>query len=104
MISSKFGIGQQVRHKLSETLGVIVDVDAEFSLDMPVPEEPSYDLHGTRPWYHVVMEDEAGDTVHTYVAEFQLTGEVYDEHPDQPVLDELAENVRQQLRAPHRCH
>ncbi|GAA0477393.1 MULTISPECIES: heat shock protein HspQ [Tatumella] len=104
MISSKFGIGQQVRHRLSGTLGVIVDVDAEFSLDMQASDENSSDIAGTSPWYHVVMEDESGDTVHTYIAEFQLTGEVYDEHPDQPVLDELAENVRQQLQAPYRCH
>lgn len=50
------------------------------------------------------MEDESGETVHTYIAELHLTGETYEEHPDQPVLDELAENVRQQLRVPHRYH
>lgn len=31
MIASKFGIGQQVRHRLSGVLGVIVDVDPEYS-------------------------------------------------------------------------
>lgn len=29
MIASKFGIGQQVRHRLSGVLGVIVDVDPD---------------------------------------------------------------------------
>jgi heat shock protein HspQ len=35
MIAIKFGIGQQVRHRLSGVLGVIVDVDPEYSLDEP---------------------------------------------------------------------
>lgn len=35
VIASKFGIGQQVRHKLLGYLGVVVDVDAEYSLDQP---------------------------------------------------------------------
>ena len=104
MISSKFGIGQQVRHRLSGTLGVVVDVDAEFSLSQPEAEAPGDDIPGETPWYHVVMEDESGETVHTYIAELHLTGETYEEPPDQPVLDELAENVRQQLRVPHRYH
>lgn len=33
MIASKFGLGQQVRHQLLGFLGVIVDVDPEYSLD-----------------------------------------------------------------------
>ncbi len=35
IIASKFGIGQQVRHKLLGYLGVIVDIDVEYSLDQP---------------------------------------------------------------------
>lgn len=104
MISSKFGIGQQVRHRLSGTLGVVVDVDAGFSPLMPEPENGSPEGAKESPWYYVVMEDESGDNVHTYIAEFHLTGETFAEHPEQPALDELAENVRQQLHAPHRLH
>jgi hemimethylated DNA binding protein len=32
MIASKFGIGQQVRHTLLGYLGVVVDIDPEYSL------------------------------------------------------------------------
>lgn len=39
MIASKFGIGQQVRHRLSGVLGVIVDVDPVYSLDDPQLDE-----------------------------------------------------------------
>lgn len=33
MITSKFGIGQQVRHKLLGSLGVVIDIDPEYALD-----------------------------------------------------------------------
>lgn len=39
MIASKFGIGQQVRHSLLGYLGVVVDIDPEYSLDDPSPDE-----------------------------------------------------------------
>lgn len=39
MIASKFGIGQQVRHTLLGYLGVIVDIDPEYSLDEPAADE-----------------------------------------------------------------
>ena len=39
MIASKFGIGQQVRHTLLGYLGVIVDVDPEYSLAEPEEDE-----------------------------------------------------------------
>lgn len=32
MIASKYGIGQQVRHSLLGYLGVVVDIDPEYSL------------------------------------------------------------------------
>jgi len=105
MIASKFGIGQQVRHRLSGVLGVIVDVDPEYSLDEPKIEDVgAEDKMRTAPWYYVVMEDEEGDQVHTYVAEIQLSGETSIEHPEQPSMDELAASVRQQLQAPHLRH
>ncbi|MNP35623.1 Heat shock protein HspQ [compost metagenome] len=52
------------------------------------------------PWYHVVMEDDEGQAVHTYLAEAQLSGEQQDEHPEQPSMDELAQTIRRQLQAP----
>lgn len=39
MIASKFGIGQQVRHSLLGYLGVVVDIDPEYSLDQPSADE-----------------------------------------------------------------
>lgn len=101
MIASKFGIGQQVRHSLLGYLGVVVDIDPEYSLDEPAPDElAANDELRRAPWYHVVMEDDNGQPVHTYLAEAQLKGESSDEHPEQPSLDELAKTIRQQLLAP----
>lgn len=105
MIATKFGIGQQVRHRLSGGLGVVVDVDAEYSLDTPdIDEVDESETLRTAPWYHVVMEDEEGERVHTYVSEIQLAGETSYEHPDQPMMDELAASIRQQLQAPRLRH
>ncbi len=57
MIASKFRIGQQVRHRLSGVLGVIVDVDPEYSLDDPqLDEVGATESLRAAPWYHVVME------------------------------------------------
>ena len=85
MIASKFGIGQQVRHSLLGYLGVVVAVNDELR---------------AAPWYHVVMEDDNGLPVHTYLAEAQLSSELQDEHPEQPSMDELAQTIRKQLQAP----
>lgn len=105
MIASKFAIGQQVRHRLSGTLGVVIDVDPEYSLDTPKPEEIySNESLQQLPWYHVVMEDDNGEPVHTYIAEIQLSGEIAGEHPDQPSMDELAASVRRQIQAPGLRH
>ncbi|WP_226374937.1 heat shock protein HspQ, partial [Pectobacterium quasiaquaticum] len=35
MIISKFGLGQQIRHKLLGFPGVIIDIDPEYSLETP---------------------------------------------------------------------
>ncbi|WP_318364399.1 heat shock protein HspQ [Enterobacter sp.] len=101
MIASKYGIGQQVRHTLLGYLGVVVDIDPEYSLDKPSVDELAVDEDlRDAPWYHVVMEDDNGQPVHTYLAEAQLTSEIQDEHPEQPSMDELAQTIRKQLQAP----
>ncbi|PKH24235.1 heat shock protein HspQ [Enterobacterales bacterium CwR94] len=105
MIASKFGIGQQVRHKLLGFLGVIVDVDPEYSLDEHDTDQVADDKAlRDAPWYHVVTEDEEGEPVHTYLAEAQIDSENDSEHPEQPSLDELAASIRQQLMAPRLRH
>ena len=102
MTASKFGLGQQVRHKLHGFLGVVVDVDAEYSLDDDPEEDEVATSESLReaPWYHVVMENEDGETVHTYLAEAQLSWELPGDHPEQPSMDELAASIREQLQAP----
>lgn len=101
MISSKFGIGQQVRHKLLGYLGVIIDVDPEYSLEKPTLDEITEDdALRKSPWYHVVMEDEEGKPIHTYLAEIQLGYENNSIHPDQSTLDDLSASIRLQLQAP----
>ncbi|WMY97343.1 MAG: heat shock protein HspQ [Arsenophonus sp.] len=100
--NSKFNIGQQIRHKLLGYLGVIVDVDPEYSLiDRHQNDEISSnaDLRAS-PWYYVVMEDDNGDPIHTYLAEAQITYELLKEHPEQSSLDELSESIKNQLKAP----
>lgn len=105
MIASKYGIGQQVRHQLLGFLGVIVDVDPEYSLTDPaIDEVDGGEALRATPWYHVVMEDEDGHTVQTYLAEAQIAWELPGEHPEQPSLDELAASIRQQLQAPRLRH
>ncbi len=101
MITSKFGIGQQVRHSLLGYLGVVVDIDPVYSLDDPDPDDlAANDELRALPWYHVVMEDDEGQPVHTYLAEAQLSSEPNEDHPEQPTMDELARTIRRQLQAP----
>jgi heat shock protein HspQ len=88
-------------HKLLGYLGVIIDVDAQYSLEKPKLEEVAIDeTFKSAPWYHVVMENEQGYPIHTYVAEAQIDREAFPAHPEQTMLDELAESIRNQLQAP----
>jgi len=102
MIASKFSIGQQVRHKLLGYLGVIIDVDPEYSLEKPLLDEiTTNDTFRSAPWYHVVMEDEEGKPLHTYLAEAQIgyvSSSLY--LTEQSALDELSESIRSQLKIP----
>jgi heat shock protein HspQ len=83
MKTSKFGVGQVVQHKQLHYRGVVVDVDAEFSLT----EEWYESVARTRPpkdqpWYRVLVD---GTTHETYVAEYQLQADPERrgiEHPD----------------------
>jgi len=105
MITSKFTIGQQVRHKLLGCLGVIVDVDPIYSLPKSKLEDVQLnDSLLDLPWYHVVIEDDKGQTVHTYLAEAQLDLETSGIHLDQPSLDDLAESIRFQFNETHLRH
>jgi heat shock protein HspQ len=86
-------------------LGVVIDVDAEYSLEKPKVEElETDDSMRTAPWYHVVMEDDKGEPVHTYLAEIQIDHEAARSHPEQSSLDDLAESIRSQLTLPRLRH
>ena len=101
MIASKFGIGQQVRYLAFRYPAAHLDIDPVYSLSEPSPDELAVnDELRAAPWYHVVMEDDNGLPVHTYLAEAQLSSELQDEHPEQPSMDELAQTIRKQLQAP----
>ncbi|QJC37563.1 heat shock protein HspQ [Enterobacteriaceae endosymbiont of Donacia bicoloricornis] len=102
MITSKFGIGQQVRHKLLGFLGVIVDIDPEYSLHDPkINEVAESKKLRNKPWYHVVMEDDNGQPIHTYLSEVQLSSEPLDnEHSENSSLDELSAAIKKQLITP----
>lgn len=101
MIATKFGIGQQVRHALLGYLGVVVDIDPEYALSEAHEGYLAINssLRNT-PWYHVVMENDNGMAVHTYLAEALLSGEGEQEHPEQASLDELAASIRKRLQTP----
>lgn len=105
MIAVKFDIGQQVRHKTFGYLGVVVDVDPEYSLSQPQAESLDIDDSLRRaPWYTVVTEDDHGDALQAYVSEMQLDKELFPVHPEHPVLDDFAHAVKKQLRNPQLLH
>lgn len=68
--SAAFSVGEIVHHRLFDYRGVVVDVDAEFSLsdewyEQVAKSRPPKD----EPWYHVLVH---GATHATYVAERNL--------------------------------
>ncbi len=102
MICSKFSIGQQVRHKLLGFLGVIIDIDPEYSLTEKKLENIKNENNKSfkkYPWYHVVTEDNNGQPIHIYLAEIQLSWETQKEHPEQPSLDKLSHSIKKQLKS-----
>ena len=70
VVKPKFAIGQLVHHRLFDYRGVVVDIDATFSLsdawyDQVAKSRPPKDA----PWYRVLV----GGAMHeTYVAEQNL--------------------------------
>ncbi|WMY97010.1 MAG: heat shock protein HspQ [Arsenophonus sp.] len=101
MNNSKFSIGQKIKHQLLGYPGVIVDIDPEYCLNKFKNKNIKY--HTTllaAPWYHVIMEDNNGEHIHTYLAEAQITYENYDEKQENSSLDELSKYIKTQLKNP----
>ncbi len=78
IITSKFNIGQLIKHQLLEFLGVIIDIDAKFSLKNYNNINKNKKLYNKNlyknfPWYHVIIEDNKGLHSHTYLSENQIS-------------------------------
>jgi heat shock protein HspQ len=89
---AQFGPGDLVRHRMFEYRGVVVDVDAAFSLSEEWYEQvarsrPPKD----QPWYHVLVHD-AEHT--TYVAERNLETDVAGQPVHHPLIDDCFDEFR----------
>jgi heat shock protein HspQ len=87
MKSSQYYVGQLVEHLKFGYRGVIVSVDAEFSLsdewyDQVARSRPPKD----HPWYHVLVD--RGDHA-TYVAERHLAASASSRQIEHPALGEF---------------
>ncbi len=68
--NARFSVGDVIRHQLFEYRGLVVDVDAEFSLTDEWYEAVARSRPPrNEPWYHVLVH---GATHVTYVAERNL--------------------------------
>ncbi len=98
---SKFNIGQQVRHKLFDFLGVIIDIDYEYSIiESNIEKKIIHNTFKKSPWYHVIMEDDNGYPIHIYLAEAQLSWEFNTEHIEKTSLDKLSDSIKKQFKTP----
>ncbi len=102
IIYSKFNIGQQVRHKLLNFLGVIIDIDPIYSLKNKFKFNNKIykknKIFKKYPWYHVITEDNNGNPIYTYISEIQLSLEIQKIHPEQLSLDKLSILIKKQLK------
>ncbi len=98
---SKFNIGQQVRHKLFGFLGVIIDIDYEYSLlESNIKKLSINKAFKKTPWYHVIMEDDNGYPVHIYLSESQLSWVNNIKYLETSSLDELSNSIKKQFKKP----
>ncbi len=96
---SKFYIGQQVRHKLLGFLGVIIDIDSEYSLKNKNINKVNINNNlKESPWYYVIMEDNNGYPIYIYLSEEQLSWEIEKIHPKQLSLDKLSKKIKKQFK------
>ncbi len=101
IIFSKFNIGQQVRHKLFGFLGVIIDIDYKYNYtELNLDKKLINKTFKKSPWYHVIMEDDNGYPIHTYLAEDQLSWENQIEHFETSSLDKLSNSIKKQFKKP----
>lgn len=87
-----FHVGQIVLHRRFGYRGVVIDVDAEFSLsdewyEAVARSRPPRD----RPWYHVLVH---GNEQQTYVAERHLEADPDPQAIDHPAIGENFSELR----------
>lgn len=92
VVSSKFSVGQRIRHRLFDYRGVIVDVDPHFAGH----EEWYWVMANSRPprnrpWYRVLVHD---SDYETYVAERNLEPDVHDQPVRHPLLSSYFSDLR----------
>jgi heat shock protein HspQ len=85
--NARFSVGDVIRHRLFDYRGLVVDVDAEFSLtdewyETVARSRPPKD----EPWYHVLVH---GATHVTYVAERNLQVDTSGAPILHPLVDEF---------------
>ena len=90
--TAEFYIGQVVKHSLFDYVGIVIDVDAQFSgsdewYDSMARTRPPKDA----PWYHVIVED--ADHI-TYVAERNLSKLDRVRPIQHPLIEEYFEGYR----------
>ena len=83
--STRFSVGDLIRHRLFDYRGVIVDVDPRFQLtdewyESVARSRPPKD----KPWYHVLVHGAAHTT---YVAERNLEQDETKDPIDHPMLE-----------------
>lgn len=96
-MKSQFNIGQHVQHRMLGYPGVVIDVDAEYTLTQPTLDE--LDVHEsflTKPWYHVILQDENGKHIHTYLAESQISERSSSEDEPDEGLNDISRSIYKQ--------
>ena len=84
---AKFSVGQLVHHRMFDYRGVVVGVDAAFSLSdewyqQMAQSRPPRDA----PWYHLLVD---GAEHQTYVAERNLQADLIGGPIEHPLVDTL---------------
>ena len=93
-VSTKFSVGQVVRHRKYAFRGIIFDVDPEFSntddwwLSIPEGRRPRKD----QPFYHLLAENDESEYV-AYVSEQNLLVDDTGEPVRHPQVDEYFDEL-----------
>lgn len=91
---TKFIMGQKIKHNLLGYLGIIIDIDQEYSLKKSYINDIIYnDLMFKTPWYHIIMEDYEGKNIQTYLSELQITYETFNIDDENIILDDLSQSI-----------